>query len=178
MEVKRYNQFINEAKKDDAKEEILKMLNSNPTVTMSSKNWPTEKSAYSQAGIIAYLKGKYTTDQVLNALHDLKADKKVGVKHILVKNYHYNENYPYYYIGLTEAEAKDAKEKYEEKNEVDNKDFIAKKKEDKSPAKKEEVKKPAKKVAAKKAAPKKVAAKKVEEPKKAPKKVADKKVKK
>lgn len=162
MEVKRYNQFINEAKKDDAKEEILKMLNSNPTVTMSNDKWPTEKGIYSQAGMIRYLKDKYNNNQVLNALHDIKNDKKSGIKHIMVKNYYYNESYPYYYIGLTEAEAKEAKEKYEEKNEVVNKKTIDKRKETKVAAKKAaEEKRPAKKVSAKKVAAKKAPAKKV-----------------
>lgn len=162
MEVKRYNQFINEAKKDDAKEEILKMLKGNPTVTMSSEKWPTEKGIYSQAGIIRHLKDKYNNNQVLNALHDIKNDKESGIKHIMVKNYHYGSNYPYYYIGLSEAEAKEAKEKYEEKNEVANKKGNDKKKENKSAAKKaSDEKRPAKKVAAKKVAAKKIPAKKV-----------------
>jgi len=172
MEVKRYNQFINEAKKDDAKEEIISMLNANPTVTMSNDMWPTEKGIYSQAGMIRYLKDKYNNNQVLNALHDIKNDKKSGIKHIMVKNYYYNENYPYYYIGLTEAEAKEAKEKYEEKNEVVNKKTIEKRKETKEASKKAaEEKRPARKAAAKKKAPaKKAAAKKI-----APKKVDAKK---
>lgn len=167
MEVKRYDQFINESKKDDAKEEILKMLDSKPTVTMSSEKWPTEKGMYTQAGIIKHLKDKYTNHQVLNALHDIKNDKKIALKHLTIKNYHYNENYPYYYIGLSEAEAKEIKDKYEEKNEVANKKTIDKRQETKAAAKKavaekRPAKKVAKKVAAKKVAAKKVGAKKIE----------------
>lgn len=162
MEVKKYFQFVNEAKKDDAKEEILKMLESKPTVKMSNDNWPTEKGLYSQAGIIRHLKGQFTNHQVLNALHDIKNDKKIGLKHVMVKNYYYNESYPYYYLGLSEKEANETKESYEEKNEVINKDAIAKRKESKkAAAKKAEEKKPAKKVAKKVAkAAKKIGAKK------------------
>ena len=153
MEVKKYFQFINEAKKDDAKEEILKMLEDKPTVKMSNDNWPTEKGIYSQAGMIRFLKDKYTNHQVLGGLHDIKNDKKSGLKHVMVKNYYYNESYPYYYIGLTEEEANKIKESYEEKNEVVNKDAIEKRKESKKANAKKvaEKKKPAKKVPAKKA---------------------------
>lgn len=164
MELKRYGQFINEAKKDDAKEEIVKMLNSKPTVTMSGEEWPTEKDMYTQAGIIKHLKDKYNNNQILNALHDLKNDKKADVKHILVKNYNYDKNYPYYYSGLTDAEAKSAKSKYEEKNEIDNKTTIDKREESKEANKKViAAKRPArKKAGAKKATPtiKKVGARK------------------
>lgn len=184
MEVKRYNQFVNEAKKDDAKADLLSMFEKKPTVTMSSEKWPTEKGIYSQSGMINYLKGKFTSGQVLNALHDLKNDKKVALKHISVKNHRYNESYPYYYIGLSEAEAKDLKEKYEDANEASNKGPMAKKKEDNekvkaaaAKAEESEPKKPAKKVAPKKVAPKKVAPKKAEPAAKAvAKKVAPKKV--
>ena len=167
MEIKKYDQFLNEAKKDDAKEEILKMLKSKPTITMSNENWPTEKGIYSQAGMIRHLKDQYTTQQVLNALHDIKNDKSVDIKFIRVMNYKYNEPYPYYYLGLTEAEAKDIKEKYEEKNEVVNKKFVDKRKETKEASKKAaSEKRPAKKVAkrvgAKKVGMKKVGAKKIE----------------
>ncbi len=159
--VQKYTEFINEAKKDDAKAEIIKMLDSKPTITMSSDKWPTEKGIYSQSAIIKFLKGKFTTDQVLGGLNDLNNDKKSDLKNIKVKNYYYNETYPYYFMGLTEDEAKKAKESYEEKNEVTNKGAIDKKKAvTKMAAKKEEEKKrPAKKVAAKKMAAKKVAKK-------------------
>ena len=162
MEVKKYFQFINEAKKDDAKEEILKMLEEKPTVKMSNDNWPTEKGLYSQSGFIRHLKDKYTNHQVLNALHDIKNDKKIGLKHVMVKNYCYNESYPYYYLDITAEEANKIKDSYEEKNEVINKDAIEKRKESKKAAAKKvaEKKKPAKKVPAKKVPAKKVAAKK------------------
>jgi hypothetical protein len=175
MEVKRYDSFITEAKKDDAKEEIIKMLNSKPTVTMSNENWPTEKDIYTQAGVCRYLKDKYTSSQVLGALNDIKNDKKIELKSIRVKNFHYNENYPYFYLGLSEEEAQKVKEKYEEKNEVANKETITKRKEVKAASKKatDEKKRPAKKVAAKKVG----TAKKVADKKVTPaKKVAAKKV--
>jgi hypothetical protein len=159
MEVKKYGEFINESKKDDAQSEIIKMLEDKPTVTMSSEKWPTEKGIYSQAGIIKFLKGKFSNNQVLNALHDIKNDKKIGLKSIKVKNFEYNENYPYYYLGLSESEAKDIKDKYEEKNEIDNKKTINKRAEAKSAAKKAS-KKVTKKPVTKKIGPKKIEARK------------------
>lgn len=147
MEIKKYDQFVNEAKKDDAKEEIVQMLKKKPTVTKTNNYWPTEKGIYSQAAMISYLKDKYTNHQVLGGLHDLNTDKKSGIKSIMVRNYHYKENYPYYYMDMTEEEAKKVKDSYEEKNEIISKEKkkVVKKEEPKKEEPKKEPKKASKK---------------------------------
>ena len=122
--IRKYYEFINEAaKKEEAKAELLKMFNSNPTVKAKdkSKGWVDRKHIYDMAAISSHMKDKgFTSNQADSALQDLKKDKEVEIKHILVKNWHYKENHPHYYLA-TKVTADDAK-KQKEKMEAESKE--------------------------------------------------------
>jgi hypothetical protein len=93
---------INEAKKHDAAEDILKMLAKKPSVKLENDKWPDEKNIYSMAGIKKHFKGTYTPANIDDALNLLKNDKKV--KTISVKNLNYKESYPYFFeVGYEDA---------------------------------------------------------------------------
>lgn len=95
---------LNEAKKHDAAEDILKMLSKKPNVKLENDKWPDEKNIYSLSGIKKHFKGTYTPANIDDAIHMLKNDKKV--KSIMVKNLSYGETYPYFF----ETEYENAKE--------------------------------------------------------------------
>ena len=103
MKIVKYSEFvINETKKSkDASLDLIKMIEDKPNVDMANPKWPNEKGIYSQAGMIKYFKGKYTTDDVLGAIHLLTNDKTIKLENIKVKNYFYKESLPYYYVGLS-----------------------------------------------------------------------------
>ena len=105
--IKKYFDFINEAKKapGEKKEkatelvaEIIKMLNSCPTVEMTN-DWPNEKHAYTLAGIKKYMKTKdFTATEVDDAMTKIANDKESDVENVKVEVAKYNEEYPYYFI--------------------------------------------------------------------------------
>ncbi|CAG7579909.1 MAG: hypothetical protein SLAVMIC_00155 [uncultured marine phage] len=119
--IKKYNEFVNEAassKKEEAKAALLKMFNSNPKVKAQdkSKGWVDRKNIYDMAAISSFMKDKgFNSNQADSALQDLRKDKEVEIKHILVKNWHYKENNPHYYLAskVTKEDAKSQKEKME-----------------------------------------------------------------
>src|ERR1035437_6067158 len=130
MQIRKYQDFVNEAKKAGKKEpvekkekvpavkklpgekkekakklvdDIVNMLKSKPSVDMTN-DWPTEKYAYSLAGIKKYMKGKdYTTTEVDDAMYRIANDKelkdvKEEIEHVMVEVAKYGERYPYYFI--------------------------------------------------------------------------------
>ena len=121
--VLKYSQFINEAKKDkNALVELLvKMLKDKQKIEMG-KAFPTEKGAYTIAGIKKYFSEHgMTKDNADDALYYINNDKefkdvKSKLKHFSAKNSHYNENYPYYYMDLNEDEAKKVKQTIEKES--------------------------------------------------------------
>jgi len=136
------NFLILEAKvqKDEIKKTILDMLKEKPTIEPSNKSWPTQKGIYLQGSIVKHL-SKYNSTSILNTLTDLSSKKEV--ESISVKNITYKSSYPYYYVGLSKAEATKIKDKYESEDVENHKD-------DKKPAAKKVESKPKRKPAASK----------------------------
>jgi predicted CoA-binding protein len=172
--IKKYRDFVNEAKKAPGEkkakatklvEEIVKMLKANPTVEMSN-NWPTEKYAYTLAGIKKYMKDKdYSITEVDDAMYRIANEKelkdvKEEIDYVDIEVVAYDEEYPYYFIEgdkdkyaiieYYEGLQKDTKAKLAAKKAEAAKAIAGKKKE--AEAVKVEKKT---KAAAKKAAPKK-----------------------
>jgi len=118
--VLKYSQFINEAKKDkNAMVDLLvKMLKDKPKIEMG-KTFPSEKDAYTIAGIKKYFADHgMTKDNADDALYHIHNDKefkdvKSKLKHFSAKNHYYNQSYPYHYMELTAEEVSKLKEKYE-----------------------------------------------------------------
>lgn len=123
MEVQKFSDFLlNEARtnKKDVVDELLDMFKKKPNVEM--KGIANERGIYSLAGMKAYL-SKYSSLIVNQAFTDVQNDKKIDLKSIRVKVAKWDESIPYWYIGLTEDQAKKLKEEYQEeeykKNEKD-----------------------------------------------------------
>jgi hypothetical protein len=110
--IKKYQDFINEAKKAPGEkkakatklvDDIVKMLKAAPTVEMSN-NWPTEKYAYTLAGIKKYMKAKdYTTTEVDDAMYRIANEKELKeikdeLEHVSIEVVAQDEEYPYYFI--------------------------------------------------------------------------------
>ena len=110
--IKKYQDFVNEAKKAPGEkkekatklvEDIVKMLKANPTVEMTG-NWPTEKYAYSLAGIKKYMKAKdYAIAEVDDAMYRIANEKelkdiKEEIDNVDIEVVVYGEEYPYYFI--------------------------------------------------------------------------------
>lgn len=158
--------LLNEARvnKQEIIEAILDILNKKPLIKTnkqsgsSSTAMPDEKGMYSIGTLKRELAKDYTALQVLSALHDLQNDKKLGLKHKAVYISNWKESIPYYFLGLSDAEAEKIKSKYEKEEKELNKETIKKRQESKT---KQESKKPIKKkVTVKKTAtPKKAATK-------------------
>lgn len=129
MEIQKCSDFIiNEAKTDkkDTTSDILDMFTKKPNVEMKSLS--NERGGlYSVSGLKSYLSGKYTSANVDGAFHDIINDKSSGLKHIYVKVTSWNESIPYYYIGLTDVQAKKLKAEYEAEEYEKNKEQIVKK---------------------------------------------------
>ena len=138
--VLKYSQFINEAKKDkNAMVDLLvKMLKDKPKIEMS-KTSPSEKDAYTIAGIKKYFEEHGMTKQNADdALYHVANDKefreiKSTIKHFSAKNYNHDRTYPYHYIDLTTEEVSKLKEKIETesreqaKPELEKRDMVKKK---------------------------------------------------
>lgn len=131
--IRKYDEFVNESKKEDCIEALKKMLKSKPKVSLGkptdkrfndfSENYPDVKGIYSLASMKRYLTGKgFTKNNVDKALVDLQKDKEYDLKSINVKNYLYkNQNVPHYYIDLTKQEATEIKKDLEGKSKEMNK---------------------------------------------------------
>ena len=160
MEIQKFSDFLlNEARtnKKDVVDELLDMFKNRPNVEM--KGLANERGIYSLPGMKTYL-SKYKSLIVDQAFTDIQNDKKIDLKLIRVKVAKWNESIPYWYIGLTEDQAKKLKEEYQEEEYKKNEKEITKKAESKkasdaASAAKVEVKKAASaaKRSAKKSAP-------------------------
>jgi hypothetical protein len=173
MEIQKYSDFIlNEARVNKAEvvNALTEMFKKKPHVEMDKL--ANERGLYGLAGMKKYLSGKYTTAAVDNALHDLKNDKKSGLKSVYVNVSHWGKSMPYWYMDLTEAEVKKLKEEYEEEEARKNKEELDKKSaRKKSQHAASEAKKDAKEAAAKvRTAKKKASGKGVERKSGAPRK--------
>ena len=115
----KYGDFITEAKAKDKGaivDLLIKILEEKPKVTLSGKTFPDEKDAYTLAGIKKYFKEHgLSPEDVDDAFYYLAQDKtkKDKVKHFTAKNFHYDERYPYHYIGLSSTEVEKVKERIE-----------------------------------------------------------------
>jgi hypothetical protein len=126
MEIQKYSDFIiNEArvKKEEIIDKLLDLFKKKPHVEMDRLS--NEKGLYSLSGMKKYL-SNYTTLQVDQALHDIRNDKSIDLKVIRVFINVWDESIPYYYMDLTEAEAKKIKSEYEEQEMKKNKEEIDK----------------------------------------------------
>lgn len=122
-------QEAKETKKDKAVELLKKLLKSKTVVEMSEK-WPEEKGAYSLAGIKRYFKDNgLTNNDAEQAVNKLQNEKGGELKSISVKNYHYGDSHPYFYITLSKEDADMAKKKMEDWSKEGAKPEIEKKKE-------------------------------------------------
>jgi hypothetical protein len=137
-DVLKFEEFIKEAKeaqdkveskKDKSVELLTKLLKSKTKIEMSDK-WPTEQGIYSLSGVKRYFKDNgLTNNDADQAVNKLQGDKKSGIKSVKVKNFHYGETYPYFYISLSDSEATEAKKKMEDWSKEQAKPEIEKKKE-------------------------------------------------
>lgn len=141
MKIRRFDDFITEAKKDKntVVELFVKLLKEKPLVKLDSKSFPDERGIYSLAGIKKYFKEHGCTNaDADDAIYHIEATKefktKYKVGYIKVKNHHYNESYPYYYIDMTEDQANKVKESLEKMSQEKSKPMIAKKEEVKKAA--------------------------------------------
>lgn len=117
MKIANYNDFlILEARKSKAEIEtaVIEFIKKDSKVE-TGKGWPNEKSLYSLSTIIKALKDDFKSEQVANAITSCKEIKSINVK---VPKY---GSYPYYYIGLSESDAKEIKENYEKEVEGESK---------------------------------------------------------
>jgi hypothetical protein len=153
--IMKFGEFIKEAKeaqskgetkKDKSIELLTKLLKSKTKIEMGDK-WPTEQGIYSLAGIKRYFKDNgLTNNDADQAVNKLQADKKSEIKSVSVKNHHYGDTYPYFYISLSKSEADEAKKKMEDwskevaKPEIEKKKEMAKRAEEVKKSKAEEAK--------------------------------------
>lgn len=131
MEVQKFSDFLlNEARtnKKDVVDELLDMFKKKPNVEM--KGIANERGLYSLAGMKTYL-SKYSNVIVNQAFTDIQNDKKIDLKSIRIKVSKWGESIPYWYIGLTEDQAKKLKEEYQEEEYKKNEKEITKKAETK-----------------------------------------------
>lgn len=138
--MKKYLEFINESKKEDAKEAIIEMLDKKPVVKMGkpsdsrfkdlSDSYPDVKGIYPLSAIIRHLKDKgFTSSNIDSAIDDLKKDKEFELEFVSVKNYLYRgESVPHYYTGLTKKEANEIKKDLQSQSREMNKEAIQKRK--------------------------------------------------
>jgi hypothetical protein len=138
MDIRNFSMFEadkKEKKEDPVEQEILKMLSKQPKVksrgNVESKevNFPDEKGLYSRAGIKTYLEDKFTNLKIDVGID--KAANNDNIKTIRVKNYEYNETYPYYYDNdkISSDEVKKIKKQYEDWSKEQAADSIEKRKE-------------------------------------------------
>ena len=157
MEVQKFSDFLNEARtnKADVITDLVSVFKSKPNIEM--KSLANERGGlYSMAGLKNHLSGKYSSAIIDGAFHDLSNDKTSDMKHLYVKVAAWGESIPYYYIGISDDQAKKLKTSYENEEKTKNKGEIDKSTETKKSAKavvaaKAEVKK--EKAAEKKAKP-------------------------
>lgn len=124
MSVKKFIEFINEAKDDgECSAQLLDLFKKKPEVKMTTSFWPTEKGIYSMGGISNFLNKKFKASPA-NCLGSLIKSNKIEC--IKIKNYHYNETYPYYYMGLTEDQAEKIKKEYEDYSKLHGKKVVKK----------------------------------------------------
>ncbi len=131
MEVQKFSDFLlNEARtnKKEVVDELLEMFKKRPNVEM--KGIANERGIYSLAGMKTYL-SKYSNVIVNQAFTDIQNDKKIDLKSIRVKVAKWDESIPYWYIGLSEDQAKKLKEEYQEEEFKKNEKDINKKAETK-----------------------------------------------
>ena len=157
----KFNEFVNESKASEKKDKntdiVISMLKDKPVVKIESETYPDQKDAYSLAGIKKYCKEKGVSSADVDAvINKLQNDKESDLKTIKIKNFHYNEMNPHFYIGLTEDKVKKVKDDLEaeskemSKPEIAKKDAIKKKVEAIAKEKKEKKAPVAKKATAKK----------------------------
>ncbi|MBD3198242.1 MAG: hypothetical protein GF317_24550 [Candidatus Lokiarchaeota archaeon] len=95
---------------------ILDIAKSKPERKSRSDKYPNEFGLYSLSGFIFLLEDKYTTLKVSQSMTDIALCKEVELSHIMVKNHYYDIITPYYYSPevLSEEEAKEIADKYEQ----------------------------------------------------------------
>lgn len=132
MKIKRFNE-AKEEKFNPVKEDILKVLRNTPKIKMGTEeynNYPDEHKLYSIAGLCNKLGDKYSTLKIDQGIHDLrnKYKKEVDLKVISAKNYEFDDNTAYYYLGdvVDTDEAKEIKKEYENWSKEKSKEAIDK----------------------------------------------------
>ena len=111
---------------------VLEMLKSKPELKSKSECFPnTHSGVYSQAGLILNLASKYTDLKVCQGLNDLQDCKEIDLRCVKVKNFYYEDVYPYYYFAefTTDEEAKAIATEYEVWSKIQAKDIMAARKE-------------------------------------------------
>lgn len=127
----KYNKFVNvnEVKNSKINEEIKEVIdelfNKCPIVSKSNNKWPTEKCLYSLSGINKYVHDKVSglknNSKIYNFFHNYAlVDKKV--KSVFIKNYEYDNSYPYYYNPdkVSKEEVDKKKKEYEQYSKEQN----------------------------------------------------------
>lgn len=132
--VLKFEDFINEAKKDkDSTINLLvKILTDKPLIELNSKTFPDEKGAYTLSGLKKYFKSKgFTSGDVDDAFYTIDNNKeyknKYKIEYFNVKNYCYDQSYPYHYMGLSKSQADKLKDELTEKSKEMAKPEIEKK---------------------------------------------------
>ena len=111
--VKRFFEFISEAKKDkNASLDLLKTLFSEKPKIEASGNFPSQQGMYTLSAMKIYFNqnGK-SNAEADDAFHEMQNSKLI--KSISCKNYYYNKNFPYFYTDLTKEEVAKLKSKIE-----------------------------------------------------------------
>jgi hypothetical protein len=157
----KFTEFLFEARgknKEELVNLLFKFLEQKPKVERTG-NYPSEKGAYCRASVKQYFRENgFTSDDADSAFYYIANDKtkKEKLKSFSAKNYHYDENVPYYYTDLTESEAQKIKAKLEEdskemsKGETEKREAVKKKAPEKKTTKTTERKTPAKKTTTRK----------------------------
>lgn len=141
MDIVKFSDFIlNEARtnKKDVIDALVDMFKKKPNVEMNTL--PNEKGIYSLAGMKKAL-SNFNSTAVGNALGELQGDKKSGLKVVRAYISVWDENVPYWYMDMTEAEAGKIAKEYEKEEAAKNKHILDKKASSKVTAKKRSTKK-------------------------------------
>lgn len=116
---------------NEVSKEILKVLKSKVEIKSESENFSNSSKIYSIANIINALNDKYKTLKICQALDDVDNCEELNVKYILVKNFYFDERFPYFYLSdiVSDKEAISLKEKLESWSEKQARSYNLRKKE-------------------------------------------------
>lgn len=137
--IKKFEDFVLESRKTKDKgslvDLLVKLLSEKPEIKLKSPNYPTEKGAYSLAGMKSYFKSNGKTNAECDeAFYQMGKSKTLKVGDFAAKNFYYDEGVPYFYMDLSKDDIQKIKDKYEKESENQAKPIVDKRKEQKKVA--------------------------------------------